>query len=334
MATVLLTGASGFLGVHTVQHLLDAGHDVRALVRTPRRLRDHLRPLGVDDARLDVIEGDMTSVPAVREAVAGCDAVIHAAATYSFRRSDARTMEHDNVTGTRAVLEAAAEAGCRNAVHVSSTVALVRPGGAPVDERSPLGPGMGPYSRSKVASERVARGMQDAGAPVTVVNPGGILGPHDPYLGESNDTVVQILKGRIPAWPKGRLQYVDVRDCAAALVAAAGQEPGRRFIVPGETVTSLHPLLRTLTGRRLPVATLPAGRVAPAALPGYLTGWSMLPGTVEGVRIVGCGNQVDDSASSVALGLTARPLRESLADTVRWLVSAGHVSRKEAGKLA
>ena len=334
MATVLLTGASGFLGVHTVQHLLDAGHDVRGLVRTPQRLRDHLAPLGVDRSRVEVVEGDMTSVPTVREAVAGCDAVIHAAATYSFRRSDAGTMEHDNVTGTRAVLEAAAEAGCRNAVHVSSTVALVGPGRAVVDERSPLGPGLGPYSRSKVASERIARRMQEAGAPVTVVNPGGILGPHDPYLGESNDTVVQILKGRIPAWPKGRLHYVDVRDTAAALVAAAAKPPGLRFIVPGETVPSLHPLLRTLTGRRLPVATLPAAMVAPAAMPGYLTGWSMLPGTVEGIRIVGCDNRVDDSASSVALGLAARPLRESLADTVRWLVSAGHVSRKEAGKLA
>ena len=334
MATVLLTGASGFLGVHTVQHLLEAGHDVRALVRTPRRLRDHLVPLGIDDAGVDVIEGDMTSVPAVREAVSGCDAVIHAAATYSFRRSDAHTMEHDNVTGTRAVLEAAAEAGCRNAVHVSSTVALVRPGGAAVDERSPLGSGMGPYSRSKVASERVARRMQDAGAPVTVVNPGGILGPHDPYLGESNDTVVQILKGRIPAWPKGQLHYVDVRDTATALVAAMEQAPGARYIVPGESVPSLHPLLSELTGRRLPVAVLPATLLAPAAMPGYLTGWSMLPGTVEGIRIVGCNNRVDDAASSVALGMTARPLRDSLADTVRWLVSAGHVSRREAGRLA
>ena len=101
MATVLLTGASGFLGVHTVQHLLDAGHDVRALVRTPRRLRDHLVPLGVDDSRVDVVEGDMTSVPAVREAVSGCDAVIHAAATYSFRRSEAWPMLCTDAARTR-----------------------------------------------------------------------------------------------------------------------------------------------------------------------------------------------------------------------------------------
>ena len=164
MSLVLLTGASGFLGAHTVQHLLGAGHRVRAFVRTPSRLDDALRPLGLssEDERIEVAQGDMTDQTAVRAAVAGCDSVVHAAATYSFRRRDRHTMLHDNTAGTRAVLEAGRDAGCRTLVHVSSTVALTRPGGVTLDGQSPLGPGFGPYSESKVASEQIARDLQEA----------------------------------------------------------------------------------------------------------------------------------------------------------------------------
>ena len=174
----------------------------------------------------------MTDVAAVRSAVEGCDAVVHAAATYSFRRSDRTAMMRDNTAGTEAVLGAARDAGCRVAVHVSSTVALARPGGVTLDHRSPLGPGHGPYSDSKVASERIARRMQEAGDPVTIVNPGGVIGPHDPYLGETNEILVQVLNGKQPVFPRGRQQFVDVRDVAAVIVAALGPRAGRALPGP------------------------------------------------------------------------------------------------------
>src|SRR6476659_7414075 len=231
MATVLLTGASGFLGVHTVQHLLDSGHRVRAFVRTPARLAASLRPLGLDasDSRIEVAQGDITDPASVSAAVDGCDSVVHAAATYSFKRRDRASMLRDNAVGTRTVLETGRDAGCSPLVHVSSTVALVTPGGGTLDERSPVGPGHGPYSASKAASERVARSLQEMDAPVTIVNPGGIIGPDDPYLGESNELVLQVLKGQLPVFPRGGLQYVDVRDTAAVLVAALAHEPGGRY---------------------------------------------------------------------------------------------------------
>jgi dihydroflavonol-4-reductase len=333
MTTVLLTGASGFLGVHTMSSLLDAGHRVRAFVRTPARLERNLLPLGLEleDSRIEVAEGDMTSTSAVRTAVSGCDMVIHAAATYSFKRRDEHRMEVENTQGTRTVLEAGAEAGARHLVHVSSTVALVRPGGATVDHTSPLGSGPGPYSASKVASERVARELQEAGAPVTIVNPGGVVGPYDPYFGESDELITAMLRGRIPAWPRGCLQYVDVRDVAAVLTALVDRPSGRRYLVPGHTVPGLVPTLRTLTGRRLPVPTLPAALLAWSAMPGYLTGWSFLPGTVEGIRIVGCANPVDASATTRELGIEPRPLEESLRDTIQWLLEGGHLEPKHAG---
>ncbi len=336
MPPVLLTGASGFLGAHTVSHLLDAGHHVRAFVRTPSRLDDALRPLGLTtaDERIEVAQGDMTDLAAVRAAVAGCESVVHAAATYSFRRRDRHTMLRENTVGTRAVLEAGRDAGCRTLVHVSSTVALARPGGVTLDGTSPLGPGHGPYSESKVASEQVARELQEAGAPVTIVNPAGIVGPFDPYLGESNELVLQLLQGRLPVFPRGRAPYVDVRDTAAVLAAAVDHPPGGRYPVPGETVASLHALLREITGRRLPVVFLPSAVARAATWPGYVSGLSVLPGAIEGVRITACANTVDASATTHDLGVRARPLRDSLTDTVQWLVTAGHLSERLAGAAA
>jgi nucleoside-diphosphate-sugar epimerase len=192
----MLTGASGFLGTHIAQCLLDRGHQVRALVRTPANLRESLTALGVDpdDRRIDVVVGDMTDPGAAREAVTGCDQAVLAAATYSYRRPDAERMLRENTLGTTTVLDAAAGAGCSGIVHVSSVVALLR-SGATLDHRSPLGVPIGPYSRSKVESERAARARQEAGAPITIVNPGGVIGPHDPTLGETNETVRDIRSG-------------------------------------------------------------------------------------------------------------------------------------------
>lgn len=284
MNVVMLTGASGFLGIHVLERLLDQGHQVRALVRTPAKLRANLALIGLDpdDSRIEVVSGDMTDAAAVREAAEGSDQAIHAAATFSYKRRDAERMFRENELGTTTVLDAAIDAGCTGIVHVSSIVALVRPG-ATLDQHSPLGETLGPYTGSKVESERVARARQDAGAPVAIVNPGGVLGPHDPYLGESDETICEILRGRLPTWPQGGMQWVDVRDVADVVVAALDR-PGRRYLVPGENVVLPHETLRTVTGRRLPAIRMPLKAALPVLKVGYRTGWSFLPHAEEGSR--------------------------------------------------
>ncbi|HEX5968763.1 MAG TPA: SDR family NAD(P)-dependent oxidoreductase [Intrasporangium sp.] len=332
MALVLLTGASGFLGIHVVQRLLDQGYDVRAFVRSPDRLRRNLAPLGVDvdDSRLQVVTGDMTDASAARDAVRGCEYAVHAAATFSYRRRDADRMLRENCVGTTTVLDAAIDEGCAGIVHVSSTVALLQPGGTATGN-SPLGVALGPYTESKIESERVARELQETGAPVAIVNPGGVLGPHDPYLGESADSIREILRGRLPTWPRGRLQWVDVRDTAEVVVAAL-QRPGRRYLVPGDTVELPHEPLREVTGRRLPAVRVPVTAALPLLHLGYRTGWPLLPHAIEGARVIAQGATVDYSATVSDLGIEGRPLTESLTDTIRWLVDAGHISRRAAGR--
>jgi nucleoside-diphosphate-sugar epimerase len=332
MAVVMLTGASGFLGIHIVKCLLDRGHRVRAFVRTPTKLYENLALLGVepDDTRIDVVTGDMTDAVAAREAVSGCDQAIHAAATFSYRRRDAERMLRENTLGTTTVLDAAVDAGCSGIVHVSSIVALLRPG-ATLDHRSPLGTPIGPYTQSKVESEGAARDRQRAGAPITVVNPGAVLGPNDPNLGESDEVIRDILCGRLPTWPRGGMQWVDVRDTADVVVAALGR-PGGRYLVPGETVALPHATLRTVTGRRLPAVRMPLWTALPVLQLGYRTGWPFLPHTVEGARLIAMDTRVDYSATIEELGIHGRSLEECMRDTIRWLVEAGHIPAAAAGR--
>lgn len=332
MSVVLLSGASGFLGIHVLDRLLGEGHHVRAFVRTPAKLRENLTLVGVDpdDPRIEVVTGDMTDAVAAREAASGCEMAVHAAATFSYRRRDEERMQRENTLGTTTVLDAAIGAGCTGIVHVSSIVALLRPG-ATLDHESPLGVPIGPYTQSKVESERVARDRQDRGDPVAIVNPGGILGPHDPYLGESNEVVREVLRGRLPTWPRGGMQWVDVRDTAEVVVAALTR-PGRRYLVPGENVGLPHTTLRALTGRRLPAVQLPLAAVLPALHVGYRTGWSFLPHAVEGARLVATDTRVDYSATLEELGIQGRSLAESMRDTVRWLAEAGYVSARAVGR--
>ena len=173
-----MTGGSGFVGSHLVARLARDGHRVRALARDHGRLACALAPHG--EVPVEVAAGDVRDAAAVRAAVAGCDAVVHAASVYSLdvRRRD--EMERTNVEGTRTVLHAAVDAGCAPVVHVSSMVTLL-PADGPLGDEPAIGTNdRTPYIGSKVRAERIARDLQEAGAPVVTTYPGAVFGPHDP----------------------------------------------------------------------------------------------------------------------------------------------------------
>lgn len=115
---VLLTGASGFVGAHTAAALIADGHVVRAFVRSRERLDRALAPLGTVVA--EVTEGDVTDREAVRRALPGCDALIHAANVYTYSTRYRRELHAVNVGGTEVVLSQAAELGLDPIVYVSS----------------------------------------------------------------------------------------------------------------------------------------------------------------------------------------------------------------------
>jgi dihydroflavonol-4-reductase len=334
---VLVTGATGFVGSHSVRALLAAGHDVRLLVRSPERIAPALDPLGVEAP--EHVVGDVTDPQSVRRALAGCEAVLHAASVYTLDARAAARMRRDNVRGTELVLSTAHELGLDPIVHVSSYVALL-PSVGPLGPSSQIGEPRGAYQQSKADSERIARRLQDAGAPVTIVHPGMVWGPHDPHQGESASLARAILSHRAPVGVAGGMPIADVRDVAAVHAAVIRPARGpRRYLATGEFLTfaEIVAALRAATGKRLPAIMAPA-RVALAAAAGADAIQRVLPFRLpigfQGTWIAVNASPGDVTATRDELGVTFRPGAEAIADTVRWLHDAGHISARQAGRAA
>jgi nucleoside-diphosphate-sugar epimerase len=151
---VLETGGTDFVGSHSVAALVRSGHEVRLLVRSPQRIAPALEPVDVHE--VDSAEGDVTDRVSVERAMEGCQAVLHSASVYSFRRRDAKLMEETNARGTDLVLGTAQRLGLDPIVYVSSYVALLPANDRVLTAESPLGTPSPAYARSKADAERVA----------------------------------------------------------------------------------------------------------------------------------------------------------------------------------
>ena len=335
---VLLTGATGFVGSFVVPALLDAGHEVVAFVRDPAKAARTLAGRGVDGSDVDVRVGDILDRPSIEAAVAGCDAAIHTAAAIGVTSGGKVSVSEQNVSGTANVVGAALDAGCDPVVHVSSVAVFVPPDGPVITTESRLATPRTEYGRSKVEAERAVRAQQDAGAPIVIVYPGGVYGPDQPTL----DAAIEGIAGaRRQGWPKapGGTTILDVRDLAAALVAAV--EPGRgprRLLLGGRFLTWAE--LGLVTDELLGVKA----RRVPLPKPVLYGAGSLLdlirkvrpiayPLTRDAAEFMATMVPTDDETALRSLGITLRPLEETLTDTLRWLAAAGHLSPAQAGKL-
>ncbi|WP_219942845.1 NAD-dependent epimerase/dehydratase family protein [Iamia sp. SCSIO 61187] len=336
---MLVTGGGGFVGSFAVPALLEAGHDVRLLVRSPERALGVLARRGVGEADVELVVGDMVDADVVGPAAVGCDATIHAAAAIGMTGHDGTSVLDVNTRGARTVVDAALAAGHDPVVHVSSVAVFVPPVEPVIGPGSTLASPRTDYGRSKVVTEQELRARQDAGDPITIVYPGGVIGRDQPHL---DATLEGLVAARTQGWPRtrGGVALVDVRDLADALVACLAPGAGpRRLVLGGHFLrwAELGALVDDITGVRawraplpkpvlMAVATLLDGvrRVRPLSY----------PLTRDAAEIMTTMVATDDRATLDALGIELRPVRESLDETLRWLAEAGHLPARSAGRLA
>jgi len=246
MAEVLVTGGSGYIGSYCSLALLHAGFSVRTTVRDPARepqVRAQLLTGGVDPAEnLRVVRADLQSDDGWREAVAGCEAVLHVASpTLTQVPKNDDEMIRPAVDGTVRVLRAARDAGVRRVVMTSAIGAIAYghpPRDTPFTEQdwTNVDAGIAPYQKSKTLAERAAWDFvagEGRGLELATVNPTGVLGPVlGPDYSPSLVAIVRMLDGSMPALLPFATGYVDVRD-VASLHLLAMTEPlaaGERFI--------------------------------------------------------------------------------------------------------
>ncbi len=257
----LVTGASGLLGSHIVDRLLERGESVRALVR-PSSDASHLRERGVELA-----VGDVADPASLSAAVEGVDVVYHAAAMVS-DWGLWRDFQRITIDGTRNVLEAAAAAGVPRFLHVSTdsvypTGPKLR--GATLREDSPIEtkpPAWDYYQRSKLAAERTAWEYHNSGRiRVSAVRPCLVLGERDRSI---MPEIVAFLRGgrAVYAGRAGnRWHCVYAADAAEACILAATTEAavGEAYNVAAEVLTQgeFFEAVAQVAGAQLPRRTVP-----------------------------------------------------------------------------
>ncbi|MFB9265770.1 SDR family oxidoreductase [Bradyrhizobium erythrophlei] len=258
MSTVLVTGGSGFIGVHTILQLMDAGHEVQTTVRNPDRNKDVIAMLREGGAaspdRLSFVTADLLRDDGWREAVAGCDYVLHVASPLlSYVPADENELIIPARDGTLRVLRAARDAGVKRVVVTSSMAAIGYghpPRSTPFDETdwSNLdGEDAQAYPKSKTLAERAAWDFvasEGNGLELAVVNPTAVFGPVlGPDFSGSIGIVKALLDGAMPAVPRIYFGLVDVRDVADLHLRAmtSPKASGERFLaIAGETMSILE----------------------------------------------------------------------------------------------
>lgn len=324
---ILVTGVTGFLGGRLARALSDDGHDVAGLVRNAARWTD--RPPAAE-----AVVGDVTDREAVRAAVAGRDAVVHAAALVKLWVPDAGDFERVNVGGLRNVLEAARGTSTR-VLWSSSFFALGPSDGRVLDEDSPR-MSMSfctEYERTKYLADRLARDQDPGTIDLVRLYPGILYGPGT--VTEGNYLVKlfeQHARGKLP----GLLGRTDLRQCyayvddvVAGFVAALGRAPaGSGYVLGGEnaTVAELFERFRAETGIAPPRLRIPYG--VASVLGRVQRWWADRTGKVpeltdHAVEVYRHEWAYSSDRAVRELGYDVTPLAEGVRRTVAWMRTEG-----------
>jgi len=319
----LVTGGGGRLGNVLVRRLVETGHQVRVL--EPGK-----RPESLDGLGIEFVSGSVLDPGDVAGAAGGVDVVYHLAAKIDLRPKKDPMMVPINVDGTRNVVEACLSRGLR-LVHTSSHHAVVRePLDEPLTEERPLAlDEKCDYHRSKAIGETIVLDACARGLDATIVNPGSMIGPHDYEPSMIGAALIDMYFGRVPVLLELLSDYVDVRDVADGMIAAAEKgRVGERYFLTGDVIPIMEmvSLYGELTGAKVPTRALPLW-VGWVLLPFALAGSALAKQdpfiTADMLRASVSNTVVSHDKAHRELGYTIRPLRESLTDAVAWYRQRG-----------
>jgi dihydroflavonol-4-reductase len=327
--TILVTGASGFLGSAVAKCLTQAGYGVRAFVRrsSPR--------VNLAGLKLDIAEGDLLDVNSIERAMQGARFLFHVAADYRLWARNPADIVRTNIEGTRLVMAAARRAGIERIVHTSSVATLKpRPDGKPSDETYPLDEkaAIGAYKYSKVAAERLVETMiAEQNLPAVIVNPSTPIGPGDVRPTPTGRIIIEAASGRMPGYVDTGLNLVHVDDVAAGHLAALQKgRIGERYILGGQDVL-LGDMLAEIArrvGRSPPKLRLPHALIFPIAYGAEALAW--FTGrepfvTTTGLKLAKDRMFFTSAKAERELGYSARPYGDAIADAIAWFRRNGYI---------
>jgi dihydroflavonol-4-reductase len=325
MTTVLVLGASGFIGGHIALAAIEKGWAVRGLRRVPGATGH------VGSAPIEWFEGNLDRPERLAQAFAGVQVVFHAAGYYPHDGGSVPRQVAGAVAQTRNVIEACMQGGVDRLVYTSSLSTIGRPppdAGRFADERDTYLPGSLPrsaYYECKYAMESEVMRSSSAELEATVVNPTAVFGPGDVHLALGR-ALLWVARGWAVVWLPVEVNIVDVRDVAQAQVRASEVgRPGQRYILGGQNLP-LREVLEVaarLAGVSPPRVGLSVGFVERLiSVLSYTPGMGGLSGHLQAIRT---WQGYDCRKAQRELGLNARLVEETLRDALDWFADNGHL---------
>ena len=248
METVLVTGGTGFIGLHCLQQLLDKGYKVRTTIRSESRKQEVMEAMKKHSSNCENLEffiADLLNDDGWKEAVEGSKYVLHVASPFFLGEPENEDVFiKPAVEGTLRVLKACADSEVQKVVLTSSFAAVGY--GHPREKEvyteedwSSVDGEISPYAKSKTLAEKAAwdfvENLEESKKfELTVINPVAVTGPMlTSDIGSSNDFLLKLISGSMPACPKIHMGYIDVRDVAKAHIFSMTEEKtnGERIIV-------------------------------------------------------------------------------------------------------
>jgi 2-alkyl-3-oxoalkanoate reductase len=320
---VLVTGATGFLGSHLLDKLVERGDEVRVLLQPAEDIK-RLSQTGVE-----VYRGDLADRASLEAAVEGIDRVLHCAARTGPWGPQAE-YEAVNVLGPKTLVDASLAAGVQRIVHISSvTVHGVDIRGT-ADETAPLRGGPDPYSKSKIAGERLLQQfIRDKDAPLTIIRPGLIYGPRD--VGSFGRFATRVEQGKMVVMGSGNnhLPLIYVTDVVQGILLAstADHAIGREYLLVNDEPVTQSGYLNAIASelgvsppnRHIPYR-LALSIAAMAEMTGHLLRWRQPPPLTRfGVEVLGGENRIIINRARSELGFVPRVgLAEGVHKGIAW----------------
>ena len=317
MSTCLVLGATGFIGGNIARTAAERGWHVQALRRDPKSIG------AIGDVDVEWITGNLDDQSSLVAAMQGCEVVFHCAGAYPHAARRIERYVQAAVTQMQNVLAAARATKVDRLIYTSSFTTIGLPGEPDrlADERDCYQLGTGDaYYEAKWAMESEAL---QSGLPIVVLCPAAVFGPGDVHLAVS-EILILAAKGRVPVYIDATFGMIDVRDVAAAHLSAVERgRIGERYILSAHNLTLQEGLAHIA---RMANAKPPSIKIGARVLKTILVVGRVLPGGMLGhLRNLRYWQPLNNAKAVNELGLTSRPVDDTLRDALAWFMANGYL---------